>query len=160
MKIAVLIALAAPLASAQTACEVTGKAFTDDKCTTEPEKKEDAESKDGDDKGDDDKDSIKFTGGCEKFDNAKHLGFTNLAKIDMLKMPSHAKATCDGTQITTQFYTDDKCETENADLKKTMKWGDCNTLEILGVKTYFSVSGAMAMKAAAASVLALAASQF
>ena len=151
MKIAVLIALAAPLASAQTACEVTGKAFTDDKCTTEPEKKE------GDDKGDD---PVKFTGGCEKFDNAKHIGFTNLAKIDMLKLPKGAKATCDGTQITTQFYTDDKCETENADLKKTMKWGDCNTLEILGVKTYFSVSGAMAMKAAAASVLALAASQF
>ena len=154
MKIAVLVALAAPLASAQTACDVKMKSFTDDQCTTERK----------DDKGEEgaDKFSMNFTGGCEKFDIEKHTLYSNMAKMSYTNLPTNFKTTCDGTQITTQFYNDDKCETENADLKKTMKWGDCNFVEVGRdkVKNYFSVAGAIAMKAAAASVLALAASQF
>ena len=103
---------------------------------------------------------MNFTGGCEKFDFEKHMVYSNFAKLSGTYQLTNLKATCDGTQITTQFYTDDKCETENADIKKTMKWGACNTLEAGGVSYYFSMSGAIAMKAAAASVLALAASQF
>ena len=166
MKFAVFVALTAPLVAGQTACEVDMEVFTDDKCTTEMEKPEGGDDKKGDDKKGDDKkgdgdkkEEPTFTGACEKY-QLWHSSFSNLAKIDLKKPPAYTKATCDGTQITAQFFDDEKCETEQADLKNTIKWGECTTLEVLGVKKYMSFSGAYAMKAAAASVIALAASQF
>ena len=156
MKFAVLAALSAQLAAAQTECTLTIALYTDDKCTDAPDGNE-AE--------------LKTTGGCDKFDALRDVWFADPVKMgeegakNLLAgtgglFPEAVKHACSGTEVVTQYFSDAKCETEMAALKKTTKWGDCYGYTADGKTQYLSIAGASALKAAAAAAMALAATQF
>ena len=156
MKFAVLAALSAQLAAAQTECTLTVALYTDDKCTEAPDGNE-AE--------------MKTTGGCDKFDPLRDIWFADPVKMgeegakNMLAgtgglFPGAVKHACSGTEVVTKYFSDEKCETEMASLKKTTKWGDCYGYTADGKTQYITIAGASALKAAAAAVMALAATQF
>ena len=59
-----------------------------------------------------------------------------------------------------KFFTDTECKTEATALAKTTVWGSCMKIVAGDTTMYLKLTGAQALQAAAAAVLAMAASQF
>lgn len=141
-----LIAIAALLGSTQaaaiTGCTVAkGEAFTDKECKTaaDPAAVTDADLKKLND-------NLKLDDACVAV-----TGSTTSWKKDF----------CDGTGVGQIYYTDKDCKTEAAaaDQKGKTEWGKC-VLNALDAKTYVKWTDAAYMKAGAAAVMAMIASQY
>ena len=141
-------------------CKMEFEEYSDANCMTE---KKMEESKDDGDKKKDDMEMKVWTNKCLPYDAMKDKMYIDTKATE----PKYLMHKCDAKSHSVMHYDDADCTKQTSgQLTKEMFWDQCTKkTKDDGTVTYYKMempkgSGAMAVKAAAAAVLAFAASQF